>query len=103
MAFQGKLARRGRAMRIWRRKQRAARATGARYYGDGGTIHATNTIDVEIHDGQVVGVWFRCQQLPFRQSDVTPERAAEMRRAFADIDRTRLTGVEVEERYNYDD
>jgi hypothetical protein len=48
-------------------KQEAARESGARYYGDGGTIHGTHTLDIELdEDGNVASVWFRCQLLPFR-------------------------------------
>ena len=57
-------------------KQRAA--SPSRFYGDGGTIHASTDLDVEVHDGQVVAVWYRCQQLPYRVSVVGPERVAEM-------------------------
>lgn len=42
---------------------------GSRFYGDGGTIHSTGTIDVVLaDDGHVSQVWFRCQNLPFRVS-----------------------------------
>lgn len=84
--------RRPRPPRSWRRKQAAAKATDSRYYGDGGTIHGTQYLDVEVHDGRVVAVWFRCQQLPFVQRDVGADRAMTM-----DImsNLPRLTGVEV--------
>jgi len=48
----------------WRAKQKLA--APSRYYGDGGTIHNTGTLDIEMQDGQVMAVWFRCQMLPFR-------------------------------------
>lgn len=42
---------------------------GHRFYGDGGTIHSSGTIDVVLgDDGTVTQVWFRCQNLPFRVS-----------------------------------
>ena len=49
-----------------------ARALGSdtRYYGDGTTIHSTGHLDVEVFEGKVVAVWFRCQMLPFEQADV---------------------------------
>ncbi len=50
-----------------------------RFYGNGGTIHSTTDINVEIHDGKVVGVWFRCQALPFTQSDYGESRAEELK------------------------
>ncbi len=72
-------------------KQRLA-APG-RYYGDGGTIHHTGYLAVETRQGRVVAVWFRCQMLPFRQTEVDAQRAGEMDRADAGQDVT-LTGVE---------
>ena len=52
----------------------------ARFYGDGGTIHDTGALDVEVDKkGNVVAVWFRCQMLPFRQEDVDKHRAKDMR------------------------
>jgi hypothetical protein len=72
-------------------KQRLARP--GRYYGDGGTIHGANHLDVETHRGGVVAVWFRCQLLPYRQVDVDERRAVEMGRARDSL--PRLTGVEV--------
>jgi len=48
----------------WALKQ--ALAHPGRYYGDGGTIHGTNHVDVCLdRNGYVVQVWFRCQMLPF--------------------------------------
>lgn len=75
----------------WALKQKAA-APG-RYYGNGGTIHRTSYLDVETYKGQVVSVWFRCQMLPFRQTEVDKPRAEEMTRA-AEFTPS-LTGVEV--------
>ncbi|MHB8483530.1 MAG: hypothetical protein ACYDBV_12485 [Nitrospiria bacterium] len=49
-----------------------------RFYGDGGTIWGTTNLDVETRKGKVVSVWFRCQSLPFRQSECSKERAAQM-------------------------
>jgi hypothetical protein len=55
-----------------------ARALGSdtRYYGDGTTVHSSGHLDVEVFEGRVVAVWFRCQPLPFKQTDVSPERVA---------------------------
>jgi len=77
-------------MTAWDRKQEAARP--GRYYGDGGTIHSTNHLDVETHHGKVVAVWFRCQMLPFVQTEVDDARATDMESAKG---LPRLTGVEV--------
>lgn len=74
----------------WDLKQRAA-APG-RYYGDGGTIHQTTRLDVETHNGTVVAVWFRCQMLPFIQTEVNGQRAAGMESVSG---LPLLTGVEV--------
>lgn len=49
-----------------------------RRYGDGNTIHSTGHLDVETLDGRVVAVWYRCQPLPFSQTDVLDDRADEM-------------------------
>lgn len=76
---------------LWVRKNRLA--APARYYGDGGTIHDDGHVSVEVHDGRVVAVWFRCQQLPFRQHDVNAARTAEMDATHAET--LRLTGVEL--------
>ena len=55
-----------------------------RFYGDGGTIHNTDHVDVEVHEGRVVAVWFRCQPLRFKQSDWGPQRAEEMIEMYRD-------------------
>ena len=66
----------------WKRRSRAAEPD--RYYGDGGTIHSTSHIDVEVDsNGDVVALWYRCMQLPFKTTVATPQRAEEMRSAFA--------------------
>lgn len=76
----------------WRLKQELAKP--GRFYGGAGTIHGTERLDVEVCDGRVVAVWFRCQPLPFRQVEVDTGRRDEM-----DGDsRVRLTGVEVVDR-----
>ena len=72
----------------WQRKQDLAKP--ARYYGDGGTIHSSGTVDVEISDGQVVAVWFRCQQLAFRQVNLGHDKYNGQV-----VQGARLTGVEV--------
>lgn len=77
----------------WRLKQRLAGSS--RYYGDGGTIHDTNSLDVETHDGLVVAVWFRCQPLPFKQAFAETERALEMVHMYEESPAPGITGVEV--------
>jgi hypothetical protein len=71
----------------WRLKQRLARP--ARFYGGEGTIHQTGWLDVATHHGTVVSVWFRCQNLPFNQTEVGADRAASMERMH---ERMKLTG-----------
>ena len=77
----------------WAAKQKLA--APARYYGNGGTIHASTDLDVETHHGTVVAVWFRCQPLPFRQHEVDAQRATDMERMSHDTAMPKLTGVEV--------
>lgn len=81
----------------WRLKQVAAGES--RYYGDGGTIHQTGHLDVETHHGTVVAVWFRCQQLPFQQTEVDGERATEMETlSHGEVREIRVTGIELRQR-----
>jgi hypothetical protein len=52
---------------LWEKKQELA--APSKYYGDGGTIHGSGTIDIDIDaNGHVVMVWFRCRTLPWRVS-----------------------------------
>lgn len=80
-------------IRRWRKKQKLA--APSRFYGDGGTIHGTGHLDVEVRDGRVVSVWFRCQPLPFEQHDVGETRATEMHSMYDRGVQIRMTGVEV--------
>ena len=57
----------------WRLKQKLAKP--GRFYGGEGTIHQTGWLDVATHKGTVVSVWFRCQQLPFKTTEVDKDRA----------------------------
>lgn len=78
----------------WQLKQELAKPS--RYYGDGGTIHSSGQVDVEVDaNGQVVAVWFRCQPLPFRQSTARDARAIEMRNMYREGVKCTLTGVEI--------
>lgn len=70
-----------------------------RVYGHDKTIHQNESLDVEVDkDGNVVAVWFRCQPLPFRQSDATDSRASEMRRMYGDDLGDRLVAVTIRDR-----
>lgn len=77
----------------WLDKQ--ALAAPSRFYGDGGTVHSSGVLDVEIHDGRVVAVWYRCQQLPYQVTTVSPERSAEMDEMHSNQDWPKITGVEL--------
>jgi hypothetical protein len=49
-------------------------------YGRNNTIHGTKHVNVELDkNGKVVSVWFRCCAIPFDQTVVDDERAAELR------------------------
>lgn len=50
----------------------------SRFYGGDNTIHQTEQLQVEVSNGRVVSVWFRCQMLPFEQVDVGGSRVDEM-------------------------
>jgi hypothetical protein len=64
-----------------------ALAGAGRFYGDGGTIHSTGTVDVEVgKDGRVVAVWYRCLNLPFMVSDTGAQRVVNPK--------SRITGVQ---------
>jgi hypothetical protein len=56
---------------------------GGRFYGGEGTIHGTSCVNVETHDGKVVSVWFRCQGLPYDQTEVDVNRSMEMTRMYS--------------------
>jgi hypothetical protein len=73
----------------WQLKQELA--APSRFYGDDGTIHHTTTLDVETRNGKVVAVWFRCQAIAFKQSEVDKDRAAEM----WSMPGSMITGVQV--------
>jgi hypothetical protein len=73
----------------WELKQELA--FPSRFYGDEGTIHRTDFIDVETFNGEVVAVWFRCQAIAFRQHEVDLVRATNI----LDMVAPKITGVEV--------
>ena len=77
----------------WRLRQRLARP--GRFYGGKGTIHNSGWLDVETFRGTVVAVWFRCQPLPFEQTEVDGDRATAMERMTASIGPC-LVGVEID-------
>lgn len=70
-----------------------AESEGLRYYGDGGTIHNTRHVNVEIHEGKVVAVWFRCAALPFTEHQADDDRAQDMRRMYQSEQPRLITGI----------
>lgn len=80
--------------RHWIRRQKEFERTGTRYYGDGGTIHNSIKLNVEMSRGRVCSVWFRCQALPFDVTVVDDDRAADMHRMYV-ANTCELHGVEV--------
>jgi hypothetical protein len=81
----------------WRSKQAVFQKQGTRYYGDGGTIHHSIGVDVEISkSGEVVSVWFRCQPLPFQSTVVDDIRVDEMRKMYVGLN-CELHGVEIKD------
>lgn len=77
----------------WKLKQMLARPS--RYYGNGGTMHRTDYLNIELYDGKVIAVWFRCQLLPFVQWHTGGTRAFDMNLAYKEHDGFSITGVEV--------
>ena len=80
----------------WPKLQKLFSMVGTRYYGDGGTIHTSNYVDVETNHGVVVGVWFRCQLLPFKQMLVDGDRAIEVAHLYENH-KFELHGVEIKD------
>ena len=51
---------------VWALRQVLAGESG-RYYGDGGTIHHTGQLDVDVDSsGRPTAIWYRCLTLPFQ-------------------------------------
>lgn len=66
-------------------------------YGNRGTIHHTEHLDVEVDkNGKVVAVWFRCALLPFQQHNVDDTRAVEMRLSQDNLARLKNVTVEID-------
>ena len=64
-----------------------------RYYGSGGTIHQTGEVNVELFEGRVVSVWFRCATLPFTQTEVAERRVLDMVSGYAEYPPARIEGI----------
>lgn len=52
-------------------------------YGRDKTWHRTDYFNVETYRGEVVAVWFRCQFVPFDQTEVDSQRAVEMKHEYS--------------------
>ena len=68
-----------------------------RFYGDGGTIHDTIGLDIEMKDGVVVSVWFRCQPLPFKVTEVREYRANEMQSMYREGHMPEIHGLQLKD------
>ena len=72
-----------------------------RRYGDNGTIHHTNHIDIETDtNGDVIAVWFRCQPLLFVQTKhnrFSNNRVTEMKEMYKRNNISKLHAVIVED------
>ena len=66
-------------------------------YGHDKTWHRTEHVSVEVHNGKVVAVWFRCMLLPFKVHEVSFERREEMERMCAENKPWPLLAVELQE------
>jgi hypothetical protein len=80
---------------LWEKKQELAAPN--KFYGDGGTIHHSGTIDIDVDaNGHVVEVWFRCRNLPFRVSFLD-ERGSREPTGYGSTDEylPYITGVEL--------
>lgn len=69
-----------------------------RVYGHDKTWHQTGEVNVELYEGRVVSVWFRCSLLPFTQTEVDLVRAGSMNRAYQPPWGQRIVAIEFEDR-----
>lgn len=70
----------------------------SRSYGWSDTIHSDKVINVETDDkGNVVAVWFRCQPLPFTQSNHGEQRAEEMRGMYENHPMPKILAIDLED------
>lgn len=76
--------------------QKVFERKGTTYYGDGGTIHGSTEVNVELDkNGKVVSVWFRCMTLPFTQTIVDDQRAQDMERCYQQNKIVEIHGIEI--------
>lgn len=79
--------------RRWWLKQKLA--TPGRFYGGDGTIHGTTQLNIEMENGEVVAVWYRCSALPFDVTEVHDNRAREMRKMYRQDTMPKIFGLEL--------
>lgn len=79
------------------RRRKGVTPGAPRVYGFDKTIHRNEVLDVEVRHGEVVAVWFRCQPLPFNQSNAAESRAKEMRSMYAEDQMPGLVAVTVQD------
>jgi hypothetical protein len=82
---------------MWEKINKLFKQLGHRYYGDGGTIHGGYSLDIETYQGKVVGVLFRCQNLPFKQHDVDSYRAKELQ--YNKFGAPEIHGIELKDKH----
>jgi hypothetical protein len=81
---------------FYRLLQNTFKKRGTSYYGDGGTIHNTSEINVELDkNGKVVSVWYRCCLLPFTQRVVDDQRAKSMEESYKRNKIPEIRGLEL--------
>lgn len=67
-------------------------------YGRDNTYQHTEYFDVETRDGKVVAVWFRCQMVPFQQTEVDRQRASDMKSVYdGSPEVPRVVSIELEQ------
>lgn len=59
---------------------------GIMRYGYNRTWHRTHHITIEVHEGTVIAVWFRCMALPFEVQHCGKTRVQEMKTMYAEPD-----------------
>lgn len=64
---------------VWREPKPVVEEKVPGFYGGNGTIHSTGHVDVVTDkNGKVLQVWFRCAELPFKQSVADDWRVGQM-------------------------
>lgn len=64
-----------------------------RFYGGTGTVHRTGEVNVELFEGKVVAVWYRCAMLPFTQTEVEEHRELSLRMGWDESEIPKIEGI----------